>query len=1158
MIIRAAITLSILVPSLVASADDRPIPTIPVGGTVEATMPASSDRPSLYFAIDSDESGSVTVEMSSLHFDCGLAVYREDQDEQLQLVAADSDGGVATNSRVSFEAETGNRYRIEAWSALDWGGPFELAVVRDAPQPIDAARQIELDRAYWDAVRKEGERTGSELLLAWSEQGRGLAAYERGDYAAAAKLVDSAVLRVTTALGKESATVAGWLSHSAGAHMELGQLPEARIRLERSLRIRESVFGTDHPEFVNALSGLAAVSYRMADYRTASELFERVLKVHRESSSSPTLLADTLSNLAAPVRKLGQYDRAEELLREALTVLENADAPDPRSLGVVLNNLASLLRESGRYLEARDAFERALSIDEAQFGRDHPRTATTWNNYGLLLQAMGDYTAARAAYDRALTIRIDRFGRISPYTATTLGNLGNLMTAMGAYDEAIDLHREAVDVTREAMGGEHPRYSQAVSNLAVAYDKSGDPARAEPLYQQVLDIRTKALGPEHPLTGMAWANLGAVTRDKGDLARSRELYERAHPILERALGPDHRQTVYVLVSIASLNLEADRYDEARRQMLEALPVIERVRGPEHPEVAELLEGLAKVEWESGHPDRAFDYAVRREAIGRDHLRLVARGMAEREALSYARVRHSELDGLVSIALEAESSVQTRRRVWDAVIRSRALVLDEVGARRQSSAASPDPQIRRLAEDVESARSRLANLVVRGPGRQPREIYEEVLARARQSRDRAEALLAEKSAGFAASLVSAEIGAADVSSALPKESAFVSYLRFTNRLNRARDEYVAMVLRFGDDSPQVIGLGSAGEIDRLVEMWRRQSGPEGLSSESAARTSGVRLRKKVWDPLKVAIGGARRVFVVPDGSLQLINLTGLPSSRDRYLVETGPLIQHLSIERDLVRRERPAADRLVLALGGPSFDSEVRSRGETGAVYRGQRTSCPGFLEHQFEPLTGALLEARQIAQIAEDKAGEGAETTLLVGAEATESAFKRLAGGHRIIHLATHGFFLGEGCETGASVRGIGAVAEWDGIGSSDRPAIIEESPLLLSGLALAGANRRVEAGPDQEDGILTAEEVMSLDLSRVEWAVMSGCQTGVGSLQEGEGVFWFAPGVSSSRCRNADHESLVRGRRSDAGLDDGPVRGSHRRAARRGRGCPPSQHRHS
>jgi CHAT domain-containing protein len=64
------------------------------------------------------------------------------------------------------------------------------------------------------------------------------------------------------------------------------------------------------------------------------------------------------------------------------------------------------------------------------------------------------------------------------------------------------------------------------------------------------------------------------------------------------------------------------------------------------------------------------------------------------------------------------------------------------------------------------------------------------------------------------------------------------------------------------------------------------------------------------------------------------------------------------------------------------------------------------------------------------------------------------------------------------------------------------ENSLLLSGLALAGANRRGATQADQDDGILTAEEVAAMNLGGVEWAVLSACDTGLGALRTGEGTF--------------------------------------------------------
>lgn len=106
----------------------------------------------------------------------------------------------------------------------------------------------------------------------------------------------------------------------------------------------------------------------------------------------------------------------------------------------------------------------------------------------------------------------------------------------------------------------------------------------------------------------------------------------------------------------------------------------------------------------------------------------------------------------------------------------------------------------------------------------------------------------------------------------------------------------------------------------------------------------------------------------------------------------------------------------------------------------------------------------------------------------------------RVLHLATHGFFLGEHCRSSLdSSRGIAKLARDD---DETPPPVGGENPLLLSGLALAGANHREAAGPDEEDGILTAEEIAELDLSGVEWAVLSACDTGLGEIRSGEGVF--------------------------------------------------------
>jgi CHAT domain-containing protein len=246
---------------------------------------------------------------------------------------------------------------------------------------------------------------------------------------------------------------------------------------------------------------------------------------------------------------------------------------------------------------------------------------------------------------------------------------------------------------------------------------------------------------------------------------------------------------------------------------------------------------------------------------------------------------------------------------------------------------------------------------------------------------------------------------------------------------------------------------------------------------------------------------------------LINLAALPTGRINYLLEAGPLLHYLSAERDLVRFQGDdALGKGILALGAPAFDevklfaalrpaTEGTPKSEAVQVaalqtFRGNRSGCKGFQSLQFEGLPASGRETKAITDLWQTRqakqlrgAASVAERSVfhLRGSAASEGAFKQHASGRQVLHLATHGFFLGGDCPSALDVQAHGVTRG--------------ENPLLHSGLVMAGANHRMTAAPTEEDGILTAEEIAALDLRGVEWAVLSGCDTGVGEVKTSEGV---------------------------------------------------------
>jgi CHAT domain-containing protein len=576
---------------------------------------------------------------------------------------------------------------------------------------------------------------------------------------------------------------------------------------------------------------------------------------------------------------------------------------------------------------------------------------------------------------------------------------------------------------------------------------------------------------------------GLFLASQGDFDAARKELTAAQVIREAVLGEAHAEVALSRQNLANLLASEGRLTEALPLLERACVDLEKAKGPENPQVAVALADLATLRWRAGRFGEVLAPALRAEDIGREHLQLVARGLPERQALAYAAARPEGLDLAITAAL-VDPQPDTVPLVWRAATAARAQVLDEMVARRVAAGLNETGQVAELA----AARLRLANLVVRGQVGLSAEDYQAELRETRHTKERLERDLAKHSAAFRR-LVQPGVGDfAEIVAALPAGAALVSFQRYHH--GEDEDRYVVFVLPGSSELPILIDLGSAGAIDELVLAWRASVaggavpvGPLAAAAEADCRNHGQRLRVAVWDPVNDLVAAATRVYVVPDGALNLVNLAALPVGETAYLVEQGPTLHRLATERDLLPGNSPASENGsgLLIVGGPDFDmfAEANSPDASAsfpasAQYRGARSSCVEFADLWFPPLPGAVAEGIEVRELWLRAAMTGG-ATLLQGDEATEDRFKREAAGHSILHLATHGFFLDESCDVG--------------------------NPLLRSGLVLAGANHRAEAGLDVDDGVLTAEEIAALDLDGVVWAVLSGCDTGRGTPAVGEGL---------------------------------------------------------
>jgi len=944
---------------------------------------------------------------------------------------------------------------------------------------------------------------------------------ESGEYRAASVRFLEALRIDERTLGPLHDDVAEDLDALTRAYIWLERHDDALAASSRALAIREQA-GRSRDALSRTLTIRGLLWHRRGDQVRARADFQRAMDIqdvaaaadHPDRVELLTLYGDQLNSD-------GEFQRAIVMLERALSIAERSLREGHPDTALVLRSLAEPLFESGQFDRARALRERAVAITERACGPRHPLLASTLNDLAISVAQRGDYLEARRLQRRAQAIFEERLGPSHSYVTTTVFNLGNRNANLGDFEEAVRLFQRAARTWARVVGPDHVNVARAYVALAEALSNLGRDGDAVRFLERALAIREQRLGATHWRVATVLTAMSGSLARLGDLDGAERASDRALSILKDAKRPESLSEA--LLVRGRLALTRGDFMAASDHFAQVLAIREPLFGSAHPSVAEARAGRATALAGLGLLDDASDGALLAEDVGRSHLRLTLEGLSERQALRYAASRPQGRD----LALSLVPRTYDGRRTLDAVIRGRSLVLDEIGARQYIREGAADPQLAPLFAALASARQRLANVAVRGAEGMSAAQYEALLDGARRDKEAAETALAERSALARQALTRKEVGLDAVRAALPARIALVSFVRYDRstfpapgatgpaaRIQKAA-AYLAFVLRVDTSEPTVVDLGPARSLDAAIARWRRDLA-NGITpdvtaapgAERALRTVGISLRQRVWDPVAAHLADVDQVFVVPDGALNLLPLAALPADATRYLVETGPTIHYLSAERDLVREAPARAARGLLALGGPAYGN-TGGQAPPAIATTAQRRSVCGTLETITFPLLPASgIEAEDVTAVwrraGAAAAGEAEPALILTGANATEAAFKRSSPGRRILHLATHGYFLDQTCETppAATVGPATSGANGSRGAPAKRPAaLFPGNPLLLSGLALARANYRSTAGRRGEDGILTAEEVAGLDLDGVEWAVLSACDTGLGKIEAGEGV---------------------------------------------------------
>jgi CHAT domain-containing protein/tetratricopeptide (TPR) repeat protein len=936
-----------------------------------------------------------------------------------------------------------------------------------------------------------------------------------------------------------------------------GELRQAEPVFREALAMRRRLYPAErypagHPDLASSLDNLGSLLREREELVQAEPLLRDALSMYRRLYPAERYpgghadLANSLNNLGLLFQAQGELGKAEPLYRDALAMRRRLYPAGHVDLIGSLNNLGLLLQARGELSQAelflRDALvmcRRLYPVEHYPAG--HADLARSLSNLGGLLQARGELGQAEPFFRDTLAMcrqlyPVERYPTGHPHLSISLNNLGMLLEARGELSQAEPFLREALAMRQQLYPAErypagHADLATSLSNLGVLLKDQGELEQAEPFFRDVLAMFRRLYPVErypagHAKLATSLNNLAVMLQARGKLDQAEPLCREALAMCRRLYPAErfpagHPQLALSLNNLGDLLQARGELGQAEPFLRDALDMSRRLYPAErypagHSNLAISLTNrgiLLQARGELGQAEPFYrDALAMHQAQMRQHAELYG----ETEALNFAVQLPLTRDTYLSVTRVLSSGP----RVYESFWQGKGALMRIAARRHDDLLASRQPGTRDLATQLGDVRAHLARLLTQPPideGEHQRRLQQ--LTQRKEALERAIAQALKKQPPPAAGPAPVPD---DLRRLLPARAVFIDFLHYLRIEHDPRKPglegwtwmpcYVAFVL--SKERPAVrVELGPASPIERALKDWRREIELGGKATEPS--DADRRLSRLVWQPLVPHIpADTEVVYLCPDAALTRLPWAALPGRQPgRVLLEEHALalVPHpLYLLEQLQAKPRPAADDdVLLVYGAVRYDRPPGAAEETApdviALNRER-----GSTSHASWPYLAGTAE--ELAQV-RTRAG-GRKTLVRRGSEASLAQLVRDLPQARWAHLATHGFFDDQGTRSVLQLRPEDYErARWGG-----RVGVGLRNPLLLSGLVLAGADRKTKDRPetfDPDGGILTGEGLLALPLERLDLVVLSACETGLGDVAGGEGVFGLQRAFHVAGCRN-------------------------------------------
>lgn len=797
------------------------------------------------------------------------------------------------------------------------------------------------------------------------------------------------------------------------------------------------------------------------------ETYEEVFDLNRSGEFSIYVNPSAANyNFAQALGLMLGSGSAQALFDEAFTIenmvnMDTMSMPEKYALGKTVANISIVVHAEGKYNLSEGFINETTKYFEDHIGKKCIALASLYNNHAVIAQSQGKFTEAEKYFGLSEEIIRANEKNNSLAHAIITSNRALLYNEVGQYDEAVSSIQRASTMAEGELRSKGRDNISFKINEGLIYYSSGDYTRAEAIFNEVLALKRKRMAKNQTDYANVENYLAGVLMQSGNTAQVPELLNDALRIFGKKYNENHPAYIKTKHNLGRYHIYSGNFGEATNIIREVNASYKQFFGENHPDYLSTLEDLAVLSWKQNLYESAT--AQFKEVLDKE-LSLVEKyfgAMSEYEKGQYwAKVRPSIMKFYNYAVARGSADPALLSEMYNIHLKTKGILLSASTKVREQILQSDDENLKSVYLDWVKLKEDLILYYTYSKSQLEEQKID--LNAVEAQANQLEKELNRLSTAFAQSNKLPSTSLADIKTKLGTSDVAIetiSYPVFDKSFTDQRN-YAFLIADTKSPHPNLVVLENGQDLDQKYAKAYRTM----VKVKAEDRIT----YDKFWKPVDEKLTGVKNVYLALDGIYYQVNIGALKRP-DNTFVSDALNLRLYSSTRDLVRETQGSSTRKKADFFGyPDYGS------------KGLLTDLPG---------TKAEIDA--VSAITRSK---GYTTNTYLRRDATEENFKRIAS-PSLLHIATHGFFLKESQSKGEKVFGIEVNQAKD-------------NPLLRSGLMLTDAEQTMSeatAGTEASsanNGVLTAYEVITLDLKNTDLVVLSACETGLGEIKSGEGVY--------------------------------------------------------